>query len=326
MNNLKKIGLTALGTSLIASSAYAGALSVTGSASITFSGNDSGTGGNTWSMSDSVTFSGSGVLDNGFNVTVSYELDSSETGTGNMDSRSVKIDTDGMGVITFAGHGGSSATTSIDASVAGDIWDGFDGAAAVAVGVTGAALKDSGPGDNSILYTLPSMMDGLSVFASLNPQESAVNETETGYGLTYTGVEGLTIGYAQGDVEATTNTKSDENTMYAKYAMGGITVGIQVSEADFETGTDYESTSMGISYQVNDDLSVSYGAQDMEAVGSSNPDQETSAVSVSYTMGSLSIGASVHNGDSIGNTAGNDREAYNLSSVSYTHLTLPTKA
>ena len=126
-------------------------------------------------------------------------------------------------------------------------------------------------------------------------------------------VEGLTICYEQGDVEATTNTKSDENTMYAKYAMGGITVGIQVSEADFETGTDYESTSMGISYQVNDDLSVSYGAQDMEAVGSSNPDQETSAVSVSYTMGSLSIAASVHNGDSIGNTAGNDREAYNLS-------------
>ena len=40
MNNLKKIGLTALGTSLIATSAYAGALSVSGGASITFAGND----------------------------------------------------------------------------------------------------------------------------------------------------------------------------------------------------------------------------------------------------------------------------------------------
>ena len=27
-------------------------------------------------------------------------------------------------------------------------------------------------------------MDGLSVFASYNPQESAVNETETGFGAT----------------------------------------------------------------------------------------------------------------------------------------------
>ena len=81
MNNFKKIGLTALGTSLIASSAYAGALSVTGSASITFSGNDSGTGGNNWSMSDSVTFSGGGEMDNGWSVTASYELDNNENVT-----------------------------------------------------------------------------------------------------------------------------------------------------------------------------------------------------------------------------------------------------
>ena len=47
--------------------------------------------------------------------------------------------------------------------------------------------------------------------------------------------------------------------MYAKYAIGGITVGIQMSENDMESGTDYESTGIGISYQVNDDLTVSYG-------------------------------------------------------------------
>ena len=107
---MKKIGLTALGTSLIATSAFAGSLDVTGGASITFSGVDKGTAGNGFSMSDSVTFSGGGEMDNGWNVTVSYELDSSEhNSTRQMDSRSVKIDTNGMGVITFAGHGGSSA-------------------------------------------------------------------------------------------------------------------------------------------------------------------------------------------------------------------------
>ena len=104
MNNLKKVGLTALGTSLIATSAFAGSLDVTGGASMSFSGNDSGTGGNNWSMSDSVTFSGGGEMDNGMTVTVSYELDDNEKGgTSNMDSRSIKIDTDGMGTITFAG-------------------------------------------------------------------------------------------------------------------------------------------------------------------------------------------------------------------------------
>ena len=101
MNNMKKIGLTALGTSLIATSAFAGSLDVTGGASITFSGIDKGTAANGWSMSDSITFSGGGEMDNGWNVTVSYELDNNETSTGNMDSRSVKIDTNGMGTNYF---------------------------------------------------------------------------------------------------------------------------------------------------------------------------------------------------------------------------------
>ena len=57
------------------------------------------------------------------------------------------------------------------------------------------------------------------------------------YGIEYTGMEGLTIGYAQGDVETTTNTKSDESTMYAKYAIGAITVGIQTSEKDVRSGS-----------------------------------------------------------------------------------------
>ena len=48
-------------------------------------------------------------------------------------------------------------------------------------------------------------------------------------------MDGLTVGYAQGDVEKTTNTKSDESTMFAKYATGPITVGIQTSEKDNET-------------------------------------------------------------------------------------------
>ena len=41
MNNLKKIGLTALGTALVSSSAFAGSLDVTGTAGITYVGNSS---------------------------------------------------------------------------------------------------------------------------------------------------------------------------------------------------------------------------------------------------------------------------------------------
>ena len=58
-------------------------------------------------MSDSVTFL---VVEKWITVgtTASYELDGNEhAGSNNMDSRSLKIDTNGMGVITFSGHGGS---------------------------------------------------------------------------------------------------------------------------------------------------------------------------------------------------------------------------
>ena len=75
MNNLKKIGLTALASSLIATSAFAGEMSVTGSASITLVNQDNHDVGNTFSSGDSINFSGSGELDNGFIVTSKVELD-----------------------------------------------------------------------------------------------------------------------------------------------------------------------------------------------------------------------------------------------------------
>ena len=99
--------------------------------------------------------------------------------------------------------------------------------------------------------------------------------------------------------------------MYAKYTMGPISVGIQTSEND-QTGTtnDRDTTGMGISYAVSDELSVSYGSHEIEY--NSGDDQEASAVSISYTMGSLSIAASMHTVDNIANTATNDREAYEI--------------
>ena len=49
---------------------------------------------------------------------------------------------------------------------------------------------------------------------------------------------------------------------------------------------DTESTGFGISYQVNDDLTVSYGSTH-EIDLATNDDQEASAIGVSYTMGSI---------------------------------------
>jgi outer membrane protein OmpU len=315
--NMKKVGLTALAASLVSFSANAGEMTVSGAASLGLSGYSAGANGNnpkTFSMGNQFTVSGGGELDNGMTVSLSMQIDSGVP----FDDHSLTISSDEMGTLKFNGHGGSSATTSIDASVAGDIWDGFDGAAAVAVGVTGAALKDSGPGDNSVLYTLPSMMDGLSIFASLNPQESAVNETETGYGATYTGIEGLTVSYATTDIESgATATSGDHTAMKVSYAYGPVTVGY--SNSDHDTGTassDTKLTAYNIAYTVSDELSVSYGSEEL-SVGGTTVDAEFSAVVVAYTSGGMTLTGKMENADNVDNSnnANADQEFWGLTAA-----------
>ena len=317
MNNFKKIGLTALGTSLIATSAYAGALSVSGSASITLSGKDKGTAGNGFSMGDSVTFSGSGELDNGFNVTVSYELDSNETATGNMDSRSVVIDTNGMGIITFAGHGGSSAMGAVDDVMPTAYGESFDIISATmdTGGKTGTNIYNSigSAGSNNMFhYSNSDLMDGLKLSLSYVPAGTGEASSSTDVAVEYTGVEGLTLGYAQGENNATAGSETDNDTMYIKYAFGPLTVGVQESEIDASTAAaSDEFSAAGITYQVNDDLTIGYTESAYNA-GDKGVDQESTNFSISYTMGSMTLAAAFVDEENRGGetTAVNDISGY----------------
>ena len=75
MTNIKKIGLTALAGSLAATSAFAGALDVTGTAKITYvSQDETEVTGNPYSMSQGIGFSGSGELDNGMTINYGYTM------------------------------------------------------------------------------------------------------------------------------------------------------------------------------------------------------------------------------------------------------------
>ena len=309
MDNLKKVGLTALAGSLVvAGHVSAAEMSVSGSATMSYNGGDEDkTEGQGWTMGDSVTFSASGDV-NDIGVTYSVELDGDAAdGGGGVDNYSLAFDLGDAGSLTFAGHGGDgfmSANDDVMPTAHEEPWDIVTSAE--------TQLINGHSGNNMFNYKY-SHDSGLNLTVGyLNAADAVTDVSYTDYGVTYTGMEGLTIGYGQGDVEQTTNTKSDESTMFAKYAIGAITVGLQVSEKDNESGNDYETTGVGISYQVNDDLAVSYGSHITEVDGSS-PDQEASAVSVSYTMGSLSMSLSMHQVDNINNVATNDREAYNVS-------------
>ena len=310
--NIKKIGLTALAASLVSTSAsFAGEMTATGAASITVE-NYSGTlrnAGVAYSMADSVTLAGSTELDNGLTVSMSFELDAgADASPGSFDDHSVSISSDGLGTFKFSGNSGSSAVSAIDATAAGDVFDTFDtkvgGASAssaeTATSAGDAAMLTSPGGGNTMLYTLPSFVDGLSVSASYTPQGSNA-ASSSAFGGTYTGVEGLSISYGVGsnDGSAGTANNADVTTMKATYAYGPVTLGYSDHEFDSATATrDQDVTSYSIAYTVTDGISVTYGTETFDS-GETAIDAEYSKVSVAYTSGGMTVTAVSAEGENI---------------------------
>jgi len=315
--NIKKIGLTALAGSLVATSAFAGSMSVSGGASLNVEHTNGGAGdtGKTFSMGNQLTFTGSGELDNGLNVSLSFVLDQNDdatTAAGNdksdndgtpFDSHSVTISSDTLGSFTFSGEGGSSATTAVDATAAGDIWDNFDDE-------TGLEPNGVGSGNNMMMYTLPSLVDGLSIQASYLPGGEGT-DSSVGYGATYTGVEGLSVTYATGEDNSVGNV-NDATMLKGSYAYGPVTVAYSDYEYDAQTDTaDDEMTSYKLSYTISDELSVSYG---QEEITTNSLTAEYEMISASYTAGGMTISASMADATDIDGTttATEDRERWAL--------------
>jgi outer membrane protein OmpU len=301
MNKLKTIGLTALGTTLFASAASAGSLGVSASAQITFVGQDNADTGNGWSMTDSMSFSGSADLDNGWTVNYAQALDG---GTGA--NTEISVNMGDMGTYTFskAGTGGPVGA-----------WDDVTPTAneEAYANVTGATGPDGGFSTaNSHNYTNDSLMDGVQVRLGYQPSSATLVNASTEYGIKYTGIDGLDIGFATGENEGAAAVV-DNTVLYAKYAIDAFTIGVQDNETDSETASaDTSFRGYGVSYAVNDDLSVSYGFGSVEYENSSLEDQDFGAVSFSWTNGSMTVSGTHADVDNIAGTATNDRQGYEL--------------
>ena len=89
--------------------------------------------------------------------------------------------------------------------------------------------------------------------------------------------------------------------MYAKYAFGSFTVGVQESEAenDGATTSDDEFSAMGITYHVSDELTIGYHASERQ-FGDKTGDQESANLSFSYTSGGMTISGAMVSMDNVG--------------------------
>jgi len=280
MNKLQKVGLTALATSLVASSAYAGELSVSGGASISYTGLSTSAGSNPWAMGNSVTFNGSGELDNGTTFSAYWELDNDVMDDYNM---TFGLPND-MGSIKFIGDsglaGGLSTVNNIVPTAYTAVFettDSDDNGVATSTLATNAQWG----------YTY-SGIDGLSASVAYNKRPAAGEKAATHYGVSYdvSGMDGLTIVGGMGE----DGSENDIETYGLSYTYDKISIGYQKTEIELNTGNNDESgTHMGVSLVVNDDFSISIGQQETD-FGTAVMDEENTGYSASYTMGGMTIG------------------------------------
>jgi outer membrane protein OmpU len=320
MNNFKKIGMTALAASLVSTSVFAGEVTVAGSASMTVE-NYSGTqrnAGKGFSMGNQLTFTGGGELDNGMTVGISFVLDQGDNetsaatseGTAPFDSHSVSIGSDALGTLKLHGEGGSSAQAAIDTTAAGDIWDTFDDATQA----TGTKVNSSTSGANILVYSLPTIVDGVAATVSYSPQGTGHNPS-TAWAATYTGVEGLSVSYGIGNQDASSSAEGDTTTLSASYAYGSFTVAYSNNDHQTETASeDQETTSYKVSYTVSDSISVSYGEEEIDEQGDTT-NAEYSKLSASYTSGGMTVtatSAEMKNGAFSATSTADDKDYWSL--------------
>ena len=332
MNKFKKIGLTALASSLVAVSAHAGELTVTGGANATLKWGDAdaaqGDTGKSLGTDKDVAFTGSGELDNGTTFTVFTATTDTQ---GDLTSGGLSISTPSFGSFLMGHHSGA-AHYKYDEEVPTAYEQISDTTASVTTNKVGDFMDN-----NHITYTTPTFdFGGASITLDVGYAFDA-NDTETGdggtahtAGQTYgTGQEaGVTITYDAlklgvygAERENTTpaaagaDSVSDEfnGVWYAKYSFGPVSIGYSesyvdsgVSEASTVATTSaktlrtaggiMEGTQIGIAFNVNDNLSISYTESEetynaQSEAAAMDVDMEVDAIQLAYSMGGMSIKA-----------------------------------
>jgi outer membrane protein OmpU len=305
MTNVKKLGLTALAGSLVATSAYAGALDVTGTAKVTYASLDeSEVTGNPYSMSQGMGFSGSGDIDDIGTISYTYSATNMALSSSNL-----KLDMGDNGVLSFAN---GASLTGMQAyydkmPTAGEqVWDDLDGQA------NGVATMST---TNTLGYS--NTFVGLGISAAYNKDAGEGTEgSSKSLALTSADIiDGAEIGWAHADLSgSTTENGTDEDTVYITYTAGSVTMGAQLTQIDKSAAnSDVDRTHVAVSVAVNENLSVSLGQSVVEFEATGKDDQEDVGLAFSYTMGSMTIAGFQNSEDNVGGTQGTDDQVTELS-------------
>ena len=332
MNKLAKIGASALCGSLAAvATAQAGEMSVTGGATATFSKGNYTTNGNPIGMNTGLTFTGSGELDGG----TTFTLTITHADKALYSSANIVMTVPGLGTIGIDQGAGGQGLDRID-DMMPTAWEETNG---TSVG-TGLQTVTGVGGATNIEWGLSEDMlpDGASLHIAHSPRAggTAANDKGTG-GDTGVGAgwdivvqhaglsDGLNIFGGYSTIaqfkDATGNYSGDRTQLGfgATYALGAVTMGYQYTRDNRQAneGTNYYANdAYGVSFNVNDDLSISVGVHQSErnhANGTTTSNDATS-LQAAYSVGGASLKFARTDVDnaSYSTAVANDKEGYTI--------------
>jgi outer membrane protein OmpU len=332
MNNLKKIGLSALAGSLSMFSVSNAEITLGGSAELTYTQDDgtTSTTGNPYGMSHTITFKGTGELDNGFGYTVYSEMAGQDMVA---DSSYMQFDAGDLGKFGIDQGVGQYGIGTIALSIptAYEEADHSVGLLADGLDVTG---------DTGTLGYI-NTIQGVNINIEYNPasgnavvSQAGGNSGAGGQGQNWNaavkysvpGADGLELraGLSTTDEHAIAGSAgtaaagdSQEMTAAAVYSYDRFKAGYQMS--DIQSGAAGAAgemvTAWGVSMNVNDNLSISYAINENESdvVSGANVTEESQGVMAAYTMGSASFRVAFNEADNVNGVAGVTDENLELS-------------
>ena len=326
MNNFKKIGLSALAGSLVAFSANAADISVSGGVELTYvdTGGTIGnaTTGSSFGANSGLTFTGSG--DVGFGtVSMTRAINDSNTGWG---SSFQTLDMGAMGVFSFDSTGGalvgSKANDDLLPTAYEESWTGVSSSGITGAGSTNVLGYRNSFGMVDVSFGYSDL--GSAIGESTSSGNDGAHGSVMDYSVTLNDVEGFTLnaGYAENS-SAEVGLLSDDTTsinLQAIYSIDNFSVGYRMAEVNIGTAATASKVidAYSIAYNVNENFAISYGSQDTEneTIGATaSVTEEVTGISAAYTMGAASVRVNRSTSDNDGGVVGVDDETTEISLI-----------
>jgi len=139
--------------------------------------------------------------------------------------------------------------------------------------------QGTGSGDAAVLWTLPAMVEGLTVNVSHSAETNIDgNEESDGFSVKYA-VAGATIGFGQQD----NGDGTSHGLVNATYTMSGVTVAYEQFTDTAVGGVDTDTTNMGVKYSTGP-ITLGYETSETKASNAAATNDEK-VITVEYAVG-----------------------------------------